>query len=148
MGMSPGGVPGGGGGGNPISKLLPVIMGALSGRTGSNAGQDFSQQQAQLQGSDPGMLARQMEEVNKVMGVLFVKTFQTLPNVANQISATMKVWSRAMKEIQGAANVGEVVGKSEQQTQAPSPGGAPIDFSAASQGQSSQPDASMTSGGM
>jgi hypothetical protein len=135
-----------GGGGNPISKLLPVILGALSGRTGSNAGQDFSKQQGELQGSDPGMIARQMEEVNKVMGVLFVKTFQTLPNVANQISATMKTWSRAMKEIQGAANVGEVVGKSDQQQQAPSPGGPPIDFSAAMQGPSSSPD--MPSGGM
>jgi hypothetical protein len=142
-------LPGGGGGGNPaMSKLLPIIMGALSNRT-QNPGQQFSEQQANLQGSDPGMIARQMEEINKVMGVLFVKTFQTLPNVANQISATMKAWSRALKEIQSAANVGEVVGKSEQAQQQPQPpGGSPIDFSAAMQGQSSQPDASAASGGM
>jgi hypothetical protein len=131
-----------------MSKLLPVIMGALANRASTNPGQQFSEQQANLQGSDPGMIARQVEQLNQVMGVLFVKTFQTMPNVANAISAAMKAWSRVTKEIQQAANVGEVVGKSEQSSQPPPTGGPPIDFSAAMQGQSSQPDASAASGGM
>jgi hypothetical protein len=121
-----------------------VILGALSNRTSTNPGQQFSEQQAQLQGADPQMIARQMEQINQVMGVLFVKTFQTLPNVANQISTSMKAWSRALKEIQAAANVGEVVGKSE--SAAAPPSAPPIDFSAATQGQSSQPDVSATAG--
>ena len=60
------------------------------------------------------MVLRQLEQVNQMLGVLFVKTFQTLPNVANQISATMKALSRAIKEGQQASNVTEAVSSNEQ----------------------------------
>lgn len=73
------------------------------------------------------MVNRQLDAVNQVLGVLFVKTFQTLPNVANQISATMKALSRAIKEAQQAASVTETVSKNEG-------GGPPINFSPVQQG--------------
>lgn len=120
-----GGAPQQGGG------MLGTILGALSNRASTNPGQDFSQQQAALQGADPSMILRQLESINQMLGVLFVKTFQTLPNMANQISATMKVMSKAIKEGQQAANVGEVVGNSENAQQQQSP---PISFSPVSQG--------------
>ncbi len=115
--------------------MLGTILGALSNRASTNPGQDFSQQSAALQGADPSMILRQLESTNQMLGVLFVKTFQTLPNVANQISATMKALSRAIKEAQQASNVGEVVSKSEEGSSQP-----PINFSAVNQGQPPSPD--------
>ena len=109
--------------------MLSTVLGALSNRAATNPGQDFSQQQSDLQGADPSMILRQLESTNQMLGVLFVKTFQTLPNVANAISATMKAMSKAIKEAQNAANVGEVVGNSENSQQPP-----PISFSPVSQG--------------
>ncbi len=82
------------------------------------------------------MVLRQLEQVNQILGVLFVKTFQTLPNVANQISATMKALSRAIKEGQQASNVTEAVSSNEQGSQGPGQGGGqgPINFSPVAQG--------------
>jgi hypothetical protein len=124
--VAPGGAPPGGG-------MLSTILGALSNRASTNPGQDFSQQSAALQGADPSMVLRQLEQVNQILGVLFVKTFQTLPNVANQISATMKALSRAIKEGQQASNVTEAVSANEQ---GPGQGGGqgPINFSPVAQG--------------
>ena len=96
---------GGGGGANPLS----VIMGALANKT-QNPGQSFSQQSSQLQGSDPTMVARQLDQINSLLGTLFIKTFQTQPNLANQISATMKALSRAIKESQQGSQIAETVG--------------------------------------
>jgi len=116
--------------------MLATILGALQNKT-ANPGRELSQQTSQLQGSDPTMVMRQLEQINQVLGVLFVKTFQTLPNVANQISATMKQLSRALKEIQQASNVSDVVGRSEEGAGGPSP----INFSPAMTGQNAQPSA-------
>lgn len=130
-------IPGLGGGappGAPAGPQLATILGALSSKT-QTPGQDLSKQSADLQGADPSLVMRQLESVNQVLGVLFVKTFQTLPNVANQISATMKALSKALKEIQQASNVSEVVGKSEATT-----GPQPVQFGPANIGQNAQPD--------
>lgn len=124
--LSAGGAPPGGG-------MLSTVLGALSNRASTNPGQDFSQQSAALQGADPSMVLRQLEQVNQMLGVLFVKTFQTLPNVANQISATMKALSRAIKEGQQASNVTEAVSSNEQGSGQGGGQGA-INFSPVSQG--------------
>jgi hypothetical protein len=105
-------------------------MGALQNRT-TSPGQSVAQQAAQAQGADPTMLIRQMEMLNQVMGLLFIRSFQQFPNVANQISATMKQWSRAMKEAQEVGRVTDVVGKAEEQTETPPP----ITFGPAQMGQ-------------
>ena len=128
------------GGGDPSAQaagagMASTAMGALANRA-QNPGQQLSQQSAQLQGADPSMVLRQLEQINQVLGVLFVKTFQTLPNIANQISATMKQLSRAIKEAQQGATTSEAVQGSEATSQ-PKP---PIDFSAARVGTDSQPD--------
>lgn len=96
-------------GGQPgQNPLLSTVLGALQNRT-NNPGQDYAQQSADLQGADPKMLLDQLDKINKLLGVMFVQTFQRLPNVANQISQTMKQLSRAIKEGQQAASVSEVV---------------------------------------
>jgi hypothetical protein len=120
------------GGAPPGGGMLSTILGALSNRSATNPGEDFSQQSAALQGADPSMVLRQLEQVNQVLGVLFVKTFQSLPNVANQISATMKQLSRAIKEGQTASTTTEAVSANEQGS---SPGQPPINFSPVQQGQ-------------
>ena len=125
--MPPAGGGGAGGGG------LATILGALQNKT-ANPGQDLSKQMGELQGADPSMVLRQLESVNQVLGVLFVKTFQALPNVANQISATMKALSRAIKETQQASSTTETVGKSESADGGPGQP-PPINFSAASSGE-------------
>lgn len=127
MASVPNPVVAGGGGSSP---LLATIMGALQNRT-QNPAQSFSEQSANLQGADPTMVLRQLEQVNQILGVLFVKTFQNLPNLANQISATMKQLSRALKEAQQGSSVSEVVGKPA--------GPQPINFSAAQSGENSSP---------
>jgi hypothetical protein len=116
MGMPPNPGLGGGGAGSPLS----TVMGALQNRT-ATAGQGLSQQASDLQGADPSMVLRQLEAINQVLGVLFVRTFQSLPNIANQISSTMKQLSRAIKEAQSGSSVSEVVGKAEQTTENPPP---------------------------
>ena len=126
-----GGAPGAGG--PPGGGQLATILGALANKT-SNPGQDLSKQMADLQGADPGMLLEQLESVNKVLGVVFVKSFQNLPNVANQVSATMKALSRAIKEAQQAAQVGETVGKAGEAGHPP-----PISFSPAMGGENAAP---------
>jgi len=136
--MPPNPMLGGGAPGGAPSPALGAILGALQNKT-QNPGQQLSEQTANLQGADPSMIMRQLDQVYSVLGVLFVKTFQSLPNVANQISATMKQLSRAQKEIQQAASVSEVVGKGDE-----GGGGPPaINFSPANSGQNAQPAAGL-----
>ncbi len=116
---------------------MQAILGQLQNKTQNpgggqdqNPGQAVSAQSAELQGADPTMVLRQLEKVNSVLGVLFVKSFQTMPNVANQISSTMKQLSRAIKEAQQGASISDVVGKGDE-----SGGPQPLNFSAAQTGQ-------------
>lgn len=106
-----------GGGGNP---LPGVALGALSG---ANAGGSPEQMGAGLQGADPQMLMKQLDQVNKLLGVIFVQTFTRLPNVAGQVSKTMNQLQRAIKEATQAANVSSVIKKRPIQMSAV--GGAP-----------------------
>jgi hypothetical protein len=114
------------------------VLGALQNRQQS-PGQSLSQQSAELQGADPSMILRQLESVNQVLGVLFVKSFQNFPNIANQISSTMKQLSRAIKEAQQGSSVSEVVGKNEEMTSAPPP----ISFGPAASGSTPTPSSGL-----
>jgi hypothetical protein len=131
--MPPNPIGGGGGGMPPGGGGLQTILGALQNKT-ANPGQDLSKQMGELQGADPSMILRQLDSVNQVLGVLFVKSFQALPNVANKISATMKALSSAIKEAQQASSVSETVGKTEGAGGGGPGQPPPINFSAASGG--------------
>jgi hypothetical protein len=124
-----------GGGGGPPNPNLAAIMGALQNKTASPA-KNFSEQSAELQGADPTMVLRQLEQINSLLGVLFVKTFEKLPNIANNISATMKALSRAIKEAQQGSSTAEVVGNTGNQP-------SPINFSPALGGGNSSPGMSV-----
>jgi hypothetical protein len=112
---------GAGGGANPMAG---IIMNALAKRTQQGAATPGAAA-AENAGADDGMVLQQLNKINEALGIVFVRTFQTRPNVANQISATMKALSRAIKEAGQAAQVGEAVGAQEKP---------PINFSAAAQG--------------
>lgn len=129
MGMSPGQPPGGGGGaGAPPGPQLATVLGALANKQ-QNPGADFAKQSAELQGADPTMVQRQLKSVNDVLGVLFVQSFKTMPKVAGEISTTMKQLSKALKAIEEASQVQEVVG------QGGGDGPQPISFGPAMSGQ-------------
>ena len=114
-GLPPGGAPPPGAG-NPLA----TVLGALQNRA-MTPGRSAAEQSADLQGADPTMSLRRLELINQLLGLEFVRNFQTAPNLANAISSTMKQLSRAIKEAQQGASVGEVVGKAEQGTQTPPP---------------------------
>lgn len=111
-----------------------AVMGALQNRV-QQPGASLAQQSAQAQGADPSMILRQLEMINQILGLLFIRSFQTFPNVANQISQTMKQLNRALKEAQDVGKVNEVVGKAEETTEGPPQGGPPpITFGPAQMG--------------
>jgi hypothetical protein len=99
--------------------LAGIIQSALGGKTGASAGKGLAQQSADLQGADPTMIARQLDQIGDMLARLFTMTWQTMPNVANQISATMKTLTRAQKEIGQASQVSEVVGQQPNAQPAP-----------------------------
>jgi hypothetical protein len=99
--------------------LAGIIQSALAGKTGANVGKDIGQQSADLQGADPTMIARGLDDIGNRLAKYFTLTWQTMPNVANQISATMKALTRAQKEISQASQVSEVVGQQPNAQPAP-----------------------------
>ncbi len=120
---------------------LAAIMGALQSKTAS-PGKDLSQQFSDVQGADPTMVLRQLEQLNQALAVLYVKTFQTQPNLAGYIQAASKALMRCLKEAQKGSETAEVVGKSAQANQPP-----PINFSPALGGDNSSPGMSMAAAG-
>lgn len=75
------------------------------------------------------MVNRQLDAVNQVLGVLFVKTFQTIPKLAGEISNTMKALSKAIDAAQKASSATDAIQKNEEG------GGQAINFSPVQQGQ-------------
>jgi hypothetical protein len=72
-------------------------------------GDQASQQGAELAGADPGLILKQLTQINSLLGVLFIQTFQRLPNVASHVSGTMKALSKAIKETQQATSTQQAV---------------------------------------
>ena len=121
-------MPGGGGMPPAAGMLMSALQQKGQGGGGGDPAQDYAQQSAELQGADPGQLLEQLNRINQLLGVIFVQNFQRLPNVANQVSATMKQLSRAIKEAQQAASTQNAMPKGS----VGGPGASPINFSAAS----------------
>jgi hypothetical protein len=95
--------------------------GAGPGGPGPDIGDQAAQQGAELQGADPANLLKQLDQINKLLGVMFIQTFQRLPNVAGQISATMKVLQKAIKEAQTAASTNQAIQRGPIQMSAAQP---------------------------
>jgi hypothetical protein len=127
-------------GGQPQNPNLAAIMGALSSKT-SSPGKDLSAQFGEMQGADPTMVLRQLEQISQALAVLYVKTFQNQPNLAGQIQSASKQLTRCLKEAQKGSETSEVVGRVEG-NQPP-----PISFSPAQQGDNSSPSMSTAAAG-
>lgn len=140
----------GSGSSSPLGGIMQQALAAKTGATGGGEGSgdaatEYSSQVSELQGADPGMLLQQLNQIQKLLGVIFVQTIQRLPNVGGQVSKVMSAMTRAIKETQQAATTQQAVSAN-----APKPEGSasgPINFSAAQP--SAGPDAGMPmAGGM
>jgi hypothetical protein len=87
----------GGGGGMPASADSPDI------------GTQLAQQSSELHGADPGMILKQLQKIRDALGVMFIQTFQSVPNVAGHVSKTLGTLDRAIKEAQNAAQTASAV---------------------------------------
>jgi hypothetical protein len=136
-----------GGGQSPVGGMLMQALAAKQGgQTGEGSGdsaQEYASQAAELQGADPQMLLRQLNQMQKLLGVIFVQTIQRLPNVGNQISKVMSQMTRAIKEAQQAGSTQSALPKGPQDSQGAQGG---ISFSAAQP--SLGPEAGAGPGGM
>lgn len=91
-----GGAPGGGGGMPPSSD-------------DSGVGDQLAQQSAELHGADPGLILQQLQKIRGALGVMFIQTFQSVPNVAGHVSKTLGTLDKAIKEAQNAAQTASAV---------------------------------------
>jgi hypothetical protein len=71
--------------------------------------QQLAQQSSELHGADPGMILKQLTKIRSALGVMFIQTFQAVPNVAGHISKTLGTLDKAIKEAQGAAQTASAV---------------------------------------
>lgn len=105
-------------------------MSALANKAGAtgdggDAAEQYAQQSAELQGADPQMLVRQLNQMQKLLGVIFVQTIQRLPNVGGQVSKVMSQMTRAIKEAQQAASTAAAVHRPSVDFSAASPSAGP-----------------------
>lgn len=91
----PGGGPGAGAGGGDDS--------------GADIGQQLAQQSSELHGADPGMVLKQLQKLRQALGVMFIQTFQAMPNVAGHVSKTLGTLDKAIKECQNSAQTASAV---------------------------------------
>lgn len=94
------------GGGAPGAPMAP---GASGGSDENGVGAQLAQQSSELHGADPGLLMRQVQKIRDAVGVMFIQTFQSMPNAAGHLSKALAPLDRALKEIQNAAQVASAV---------------------------------------
>jgi hypothetical protein len=68
-------------------------------------GQQYAQEYASLKGADPGMLVREIKQMQQQVAVLMVQNLERLPNVSGQLSRLIPLFDRVLKELQQATNV-------------------------------------------
>jgi hypothetical protein len=79
------------------------------GGSEDSVGSQLAQQSAELHGADPSLILRQLKKIKDAMGVMFIQTFQSLPNVAGHVSKTMATIDRAIKEAENATQTASAV---------------------------------------
>lgn len=86
----------GGPGGDPS-------QGAAGSSGNDAAGDQLSSQFAELQGADPQMIAKTLQQIKGMLVSLYPRTSFTIPAAARHIAQAQKAVDGAMKEIQTAA---------------------------------------------
>jgi hypothetical protein len=128
------------GGASPDSPGAPGGAGGAGGGGGmppstdddSGVGSQLASQSAELHGADPALILKQLQKIRDALGVMFIQTFQSVPNVAGHVSKTLGTLDRAIKEAQNAAQTASAVRP-------------PVGFSLASQGPGGPPGPSAQS---
>jgi hypothetical protein len=99
---------GGGGapaqGGPPPGPPGPGGAAAMQANPAGQAGQQISQQLAELQGADPGSMVKILQQMKSMAVALYPRSAFTIPGVARNLAQMMKYLDNAIKEAeQGAA---------------------------------------------
>jgi len=94
-------------GGAPVDSVGAPGSGSPDDQTGIS--QQLQQQSSELHGADPSLIMRQLKKFREGLGVMFIQTFQAMPNVAGHISKTMATLDRAIKESESAAQTASAV---------------------------------------
>jgi hypothetical protein len=103
------------GGASPSSAGAPGGGGPPGAGAGPSTGDDsgigdqLASQSAELHGADPSMILKQLQKIRNALGVMFIQTFQSVPNVAGHVSKTLGTLDRAIKEAQNAAQTASAV---------------------------------------
>ena len=94
-------------GGAPTS--APGAPGSGGGAAPDDVGSQLSQQSSELHGADPAMVMQQLRKLRTALGVMYIQTFEALPNVAGHVSKTLGTLDRAIKEAESAAQTASAV---------------------------------------
>jgi hypothetical protein len=106
-GGAPGGAPPGGGG--PPQPPGPGGAAGMQATPPSSAGQQISQQLAELQGADPGSMLKILQQVKSMLVALYPRSAFTIPGVARNTAQAMKYMDNAIKEAEQAAATQQTV---------------------------------------
>lgn len=87
----------------------PGMPGGGGDPSGGDPSQQYAQQVSELKGADPGMLLRQMKQMQKICAVLAVNNLERLPNVAGKLSQLSEKFNGVIKELMQAQNVNSAV---------------------------------------
>lgn len=109
---------------NPLAAAVAARLGQLQGGApvdsagapgsspssdGSDIATQLAQQSSELHGADPGMIQKQLKKFRDAIGVLYIQTFQAMPNVASHITKAMAPIDRAINEAEKAMQTASAV---------------------------------------
>ncbi len=94
-----------GGGGSPQGGPPP----AAAMNANPSAGQQISQQLAELQGADPGSTLKILQQMKSMAVAMYPRTAFTIPGVARNIAQAQKYLDNAIKEAEQAAATASTV---------------------------------------
>lgn len=97
------------GGGAPPPQGGPPQAAAMNANPSSSAGQQISQQLAELQGADPGSTLKILQQMKSMAVAMYPRTAFTIPGVARNIAQAQKYLDNAIKEAEQAAATASTV---------------------------------------
>lgn len=103
-GGAPGGPPGG-----ASAPPGPGGAAAMQANPPSSAGQQISQQLAELQGADPGSILKLLNQMKSMTVAIIPRAAFTMPGVARHLSSNLKALDNAIKEAEQASATQQAV---------------------------------------
>jgi hypothetical protein len=107
--MAGNGAPGGGAPGGPPQPPGPGGAASMQANPPSSAGQQISQQLAELQGADPGSMLKLLNQMKSMTVALIPRAAFAIPGVARHLSGMLKSLDNAIKEAEQASSTQQAV---------------------------------------